>query len=125
MSEYTFEYGKRTVIKDGIVYISTDLVGRVRVPSSLIRPDLRTKKCTVAYDGENVILDYNENQPENKSKGGRVTIPTTIRAVLRLKRNDYFRVERNPEGTHFVLKIATDELTLEDLEGITDEQSEE
>ena len=76
-------------------------------------------------EGNVGILDYNENQPENKSKGGRVTIPTTIRAVLRLKRNDYFRVERNPEGTHFVLKIATDELTLEDLEGITDEQSEE
>ena len=118
--EYTFDYGKRTVIKNGIVYLSTDLVGRINIPSSLIKPELRNKKCTVELKDGKVILKYSKDQPEN-NKARRVTIPTPIRAVLKLKRDDYFKVERNKDGTVFTLSIATDELTAEDIGRENDE----
>lgn len=114
MAEYTFDYGKRTIIKDGVVYLRTDLVGRINVPSSLIKPELRDKKCTVELKDGKVILKYSKDQPDNK-KARRVTIPTAIRGVLKLKRDDYFKVQRNKDGTVFTLTIATDELTDEDL----------
>lgn len=114
MAEYTFDYGKRTVIKDGVVYLSTDLYGRINLPISLVKPELRNKKCTVELQGDKVILKYGKNQPDNNNKR-RVTIPTAIRCVLRLQRDDYFKVVRNKDGTVFTLTIATDELTDEDL----------
>lgn len=94
MAEYTFDYGKRTVIKDGVVYLSTDLYGRINLPISLVKPELRNKKCTVELQGDKVILKYSKNQPDNNNKR-RVTIPTAIRCVLRLQRDDYFKVVRN------------------------------
>lgn len=120
MREYTFDYGKRTIIKNGIVYLSTDLVGRINIPASLIKPDLRDKKCTVELKDEKVILKYSKDQPDN-NKGRRVTIPTAIRCVLKLRRDDYFKVERNKDGTIFTLTIATDELTPEDIRRENDE----
>lgn len=114
MEEYTFDYGKRTIIKGGVVYLRTDLYGRVNLPISLVKPELRNKKCTVELQGDKVILRYNKEQPDNNNKR-RVTIPTPIRCVLKLRRDDYFKVARNKDGTVFTLTIATDELTDEDL----------
>lgn len=115
MEEYTFDYGKRTIIKSGVVYLRTDLYGRVNLPISLVKPDLRHKKCTVELQNEKVILKYSKDQPDNNNKARRVTIPTAIRCVLKLKRDDYLKVARNKDGTIFTLTIATDELTDEDL----------
>lgn len=114
MAEYTYDYGKRTIIKDGVVYLSTDLYGRINLPITLVKPELRYKKGTVELQGDKVIIKYSKNNPDNLNKR-RVTIPTAIRCVLKLQRDDYFKVARNKDGTIFTLTIATDELTDEDL----------
>lgn len=114
MEEYTFDFGRRTIIKNGAVYLNPDLVGRINVPCAMIKPELQRKKCTVELQDGNVILKYSKDQPDN-AKRMRVMIPATIRNELKLKRNDYFKITPNKEGTVFTLKIATDELTDEDI----------
>ncbi len=115
MAEYTSEYEKRTIIKDGVLYMCTDEHGRVRIPRSLIAPKYRQKKCTVYLKDDKVIFEYNDDSPVNNS-GDRITIPSAIRGIIKLKRDDFLKVTRNKDGTVFTLSIANDELTEEDLE---------
>lgn len=97
------------------VYISTDLIGRVNIPSAMINPNLKNKRCNLEYKDGKIILKYSKDQPDIP-KGRRVTIPVAIRNKLKLRRNDYFKVIPNKDCSVFTLALATDELTAEDLE---------
>jgi len=114
MEEYTFDCGRRMIMKNGTVYLNPDLVGRINVPSMMINPKLKNKRCTVEYMDGKVILKYSKDQPD-VPKSRRVMIPAAIRSELKLKRSDYFKITANKEGTVFTLTIATDDLTAEDL----------
>ena len=115
MEEYTFDYGKRMIFKNGAIYLSTDLVGRINIPCAMINPNFKRKKCTVELQDGKVILKYSKDNPDTTANGRRVMIPANIRSALKLKRNDYFKVFPNKDHTVFTLTIATDELTDEAL----------
>ena len=115
MEEYTFDYGRRMIMKNGAVYLNPDLVGRINIPCAMINQKFKKKKCIVELQDGKVILKYTKDCPDTTINGRRVMIPANIRSALKLKRNDYFKVIPNKDCTVFTRTIATDELTDEDL----------
>ena len=110
MEDYSFDYGKRIIFKNGAVYINADINGRITIPCAMMNKDYKKKKGKVELQDGKVIIKYSKDNSDINGHR-RVTIPAKIRSELKLKRQDYFKVLPNKECTVFTLVVATDELT--------------